>query len=208
MDTMNITADEEAEAYLERRWDEFIKAMEGGAIYRKEEMYANFMNTMRPSVYEAFEEERRLASLVRRQAENLRGVVNALRGEPAPDTLWSHHDADLLAKDAAEQIEAGVKALTTLKGFVENVTLKAVIAEALDIMKKRQCPNCGTTDITSGMHTEEFGYLPPPETIQLKAQVRRFTCYQCEQMWTDHTAEAARQAAVDAYVLAQRGIVT
>jgi hypothetical protein len=44
------------------------------------------------------EEENASYELIARQGDLLRGVVNALRGEPPPDTLWSHHDAPDLAR--------------------------------------------------------------------------------------------------------------
>lgn len=42
--------------------------------------------------------------LCNRQADLLRGVVNALKGAPPPDTTWSHHDAPELALKAAKAL--------------------------------------------------------------------------------------------------------
>src|SRR5882757_5661032 len=42
--------------------------------------------------------------LIARQGDLLRGVVNALRGEPPPDTLWSHHDVIILAAQMAQRV--------------------------------------------------------------------------------------------------------
>ena len=44
-------------------------------------------------------------NLIERQAELLTGVVNAIRGEPPEDTLWSHHDAPKLAQDLNQENE-------------------------------------------------------------------------------------------------------
>lgn len=59
-------------------------------------------------------EENASYELVARQGALLTGVVNALRGDPPPDTSWSHHDAAELAQKAVIRI-AGLEAL--LKGI-------------------------------------------------------------------------------------------
>lgn len=51
-------------------------------------------------------EEDNSYQLVARQGALLTGVVNALRGNPPPDTMWSHHDAvELAEKMMAELAE-------------------------------------------------------------------------------------------------------
>jgi hypothetical protein len=45
------------------------------------------------------EEHDGMRRLVARQSELLCAVVNVIRGEPPPDTLWSHHDAPRLVAD-------------------------------------------------------------------------------------------------------------
>src|SRR5258708_8329368 len=49
-------------------------------------------------------EENASYELVARQGDLLTGVVNALRGEPPPDTLWSHHDAAELAQKTVRRV--------------------------------------------------------------------------------------------------------
>src|SRR6266403_2441065 len=50
------------------------------------------------SAADAKEEEDNNYRLIQRQGDLLCGVVNALKGEPPEDTLWSHHDAPELAQ--------------------------------------------------------------------------------------------------------------
>jgi hypothetical protein len=52
---------------------------------------------------EARAEETALHDLVSRQAELLTGVVNALRGAPPPDTMYSHHDAPERARAVVKE---------------------------------------------------------------------------------------------------------
>ena len=44
--------------------------------------------------------------LIARQGALLRGVVNAIKGPPPDDTLWSHHDAPELAAGVMAELEA------------------------------------------------------------------------------------------------------
>jgi len=44
--------------------------------------------------------------LIARQGALLRGVVNAIKGPPPDDTLWSHHDAPELAEGVMAELEA------------------------------------------------------------------------------------------------------
>lgn len=201
--TMNVAAEEWLEA-------QFAKFDFGGFNEPEaEEVRAVFMNTMRPATYELFEDDVRACDLINRQGKKLRAIVNMIRGEPAENTLWSTHDADLLVSDVIEKNKIAEKALTTLLGFVENVTLKAVINEALAELRPRTCPNCGTVEITSSMKTEKFPYHlhneGTVEEMELEAEVRAFTCYACEQQWTDHTGMDAREKVVNA-MLVSRGL--
>lgn len=50
------------------------------------------------------EEEELSHTLIGRQGDLLRGVVNALKGEPPELTSWSHHDAPELAAAAVKRI--------------------------------------------------------------------------------------------------------
>lgn len=43
-------------------------------------------------------------ALSSRQADLLTGVVNAIKGDPPPDTLWSHHDAAELARKVMTEL--------------------------------------------------------------------------------------------------------
>lgn len=70
--------------------------------------------TLLVTVDEMRAEENASYELVARQGDLLTGVVNALRGNPPPDTSWSHHDAAELAQKAVIRI-AGLEAL--LKGI-------------------------------------------------------------------------------------------
>jgi hypothetical protein len=193
--TMNVTA----EKWLEDQFEKFD--FEGFSDKDKSEVRAVFMNTMRPAVYEMVEEADRAHDLIGRQSKQLRKIVALVRGEPPPDMLWSTHDASLLVQDLADKVKAGKEALMTLAKFVENVTLKAVIEEALREIDPRRCPNCGTVDITSSMKVEKFPYHlhqgDQVEEMELEAEVRVFTCYECEQRWTDHTAEDARVVVIN-----------
>jgi hypothetical protein len=42
--------------------------------------------------------------LIEAQGRLLSGAVNALRGEPPPDTLWSHHDVAELARETTAHL--------------------------------------------------------------------------------------------------------
>jgi hypothetical protein len=199
--TMNVAAEE----WLEAQFEKFD--FEGFKDDDKSEIRAVFMNTMRPATYELFDDDVRACELINRQGKKLRAIVNMIRGEPPEDTLWSTHDADLLVSDALEKNKIAEKALTTLLGFVENVTLKAVINEALAELRPRCCPNCSSVEITSSMKVEKFPYhlhnAGTVEEMELEAEVRAFTCYICEQQWTDHTAEAAREVVVNAMLVSK-----
>lgn len=53
--------------------------------------------------------------LTERQSVLLTGVVNALKGEPPPLTLWSHHDAPELARDCKAKLERVARATYAAK---------------------------------------------------------------------------------------------
>lgn len=65
-------------------------------VIERDEMAAKYTRLLR-TVDEMREEENASYELISRQGDLLRGVVNALKGEPPPDTLWSVHDAPQLA---------------------------------------------------------------------------------------------------------------
>ncbi len=192
--TMNVAAEE----WLEAQFEKFD--FEGFKDDDKSEIRAVFMNTMRPATYELFDDDVRNTDLINRQGKKLRAIVNMIRGEPAENTLWSTHDADLLVGDVVEKVKIAEKALNTLLGFVENITLKAVINEALAELRPRTCPNCNTTEITSGMREVKVGRIAPEGIAQIPVTMRVFTCYACEQEWSDHTGEAATEAAVNKFL--------
>jgi hypothetical protein len=197
MDANEQTLNVEAEKWLEEQFNKFD--FDGFNETDKTEVYAVFMNTMRPATYGMFDEAEGNYQLIQRQGKLLTGVVNALRGEPGPLSSHSHHDAPLLAMDAAEKVKAAIQTLQTLNGFIENLTLKAVIKEALRELGPRHCPNCDKVEITSAMKDEKFGYLSPEGVVELTVNMRVFTCYSCEQMWTDLSGEAAQELAVAKY---------
>ena len=68
--------------------------------YIREDLHASALAQARAERDEARAEERDADALIQRQAALLTGVVNALKGPPPPDTLWSHHDAPELAAQA------------------------------------------------------------------------------------------------------------
>lgn len=58
--------------------------------------------------------------LSQRQATLLEGVVNALRGPPPDNMLWSHHDAPQLALQVSNEIKNLRKALKIVVNDYEN----------------------------------------------------------------------------------------
>lgn len=56
-------------------------------------------------------EEDNSYQLVARMGALLKGVVNALRGAPPPDTLWSYHDAPDRAQAAIDERNAAIELL-------------------------------------------------------------------------------------------------
>lgn len=70
--------------------------------------------------------------LTQRQADLLRGVVNAIRGEPPADTLWSHHDAPALAAATMVQLDRFVTFTKLVRGmFPVYVETAATLMEEL-----------------------------------------------------------------------------
>lgn len=72
-----------------------------------------------------------LHDLTMRQSALLTGVVNAVRGEPPNDTLWSHHDAPAITAAAMAQLNRFVTFARLVRGmfpvYVE--TANTLIAE-------------------------------------------------------------------------------
>lgn len=63
-------------------------------------------NAVANRIAELEEEEVSMTDVIIRQGDLLRGVVNALKGPPPPDTSWSHHDAPELAQNLVNELAA------------------------------------------------------------------------------------------------------
>ena len=63
-----------------------------------------------------------------------------------------------------------------------------------------QCLECGSTKITESIKTQEFRYGSSDERVTLTATMPVFTCAECGYENFDERGEAARSAAIFAYL--------
>lgn len=64
-----------------------------------------------------------------------------------------------------------------------------------------RCPNCDSSAVQASMVMDRFPYGTGPNPVTLEAEVQAFECVDCSQSWTGEQGEAARTAAVNAYLL-------
>lgn len=75
-------------------------------------------------VAELVEEDEFNTELITRQGDLLRGVVNAVRGEPTPDVLWSVHDAPELVQALVAQVGALMDAVHAKQARIDALMLE------------------------------------------------------------------------------------
>lgn len=63
--------------------------------------------------------------------------------------------------------------------------------------------DCGEIDLD--IATEKFVYGVGEDAEMLQCQVIVFTCRTCGMAWTDHTAETAREQAIEEHLAKRRG---
>jgi hypothetical protein len=79
---------------------------------------ADSMDAVLKALADVTQEERDGSRLIQRQSDLLTGVVNALKGEPPSLTLWSHHDAPELARQAVAALAQREQAIQTLREWM------------------------------------------------------------------------------------------
>lgn len=78
------------------------EVVDQAAVIRLEDAIADLPTAARKLLDEVEASDK----LIQRQGKLLTGVVNAINGDPPPDTLWSHHDAPKLAQALRDEVEA------------------------------------------------------------------------------------------------------
>lgn len=79
--------------YVPPDWEQKLEEIDS-ILRRAGHDYAEFFRQLRDEI----EETRGMHWLIEHQGTLLRGVVNAIRGQPPEKVSWSHHDAPELAR--------------------------------------------------------------------------------------------------------------
>jgi prefoldin subunit 5 len=93
---------------------------------------ADSMDAVLKALADVTQEERDGSRLIQRQSDLLTGVVNALKGEPPSLTLWSHHDAPELARQAVAALAQREEDVTRLREWAD-AKIERMLARADEI---------------------------------------------------------------------------